>query len=159
MSENKLISAVKTMLKAFFRQKSLWFLDFIKENKKQRDIIINFNRHISRWFNDNFLLDNYPPENYPQEISPRTITILTFAPWTICLPGQLPPWHLPPRLLPLRQLTLNISPWRTTPGQLPPIKSNPGQLLRRVSSWVVLSLNFTLVKRVLLLGILVEQVL
>ena len=38
-----------------------------------------------------------------------------------------------------------------------PIKLPLGKILRSVSSWVVLSLNLTLVKRVLQMGILFED--
>ena len=41
-------------------------------------------------------------------------------------------------------------------GELTPIKFSSRQLLRSVSSWVVLSLNFTLAKQVLQLRILAE---
>ena len=95
--------------------------------------------------------------------------------WTISPmkspPGQLPPGLLPPRELALNNSALNNYPQtialhESPPGQLPPrflppehlpLNNSPsGQLLKIVSSWIVLSLNFTLAKQVLQLGIIVN---
>ena len=86
------------------------------------------------------------PDNYYRMVSPRTTTppdnYSLWNPLITILPGQLP---------------LNNSPLN---NYLRTIASyyalSSGQLLKSVSSWVFLSLNFILAKRLLQLGILVE---
>ena len=92
------------------------------------------------------------------------------APWITTPSWQIPLIKFPTGQLPLGSyppLPPDNCPWVTPPEWLPPppplngrpIKFPSGQLLRSVSSWVILSLIFTLAKRVLQLGILVERAL
>ena len=82
-----------------------------------------------------------PPWNYSWEITPSDFNLPDNY------PQVMPPW----KTTPLTITFLEIPPRRLALNNL-----HSGQLLKTVSSWVVLSLNFTLIKRVLQLGIIVN---
>lgn len=94
-------------------------------------------------FNDNSNLDNCPRKIVSHEISPGMfpsgkLPVNNSPPGELFL-GQLLPLKFPQGPLPLEQFPLNNFP--------------SGRLLKIVLSWVFLSLNFTLAKRVLQLEI------
>ena len=100
-----------------------------------------------------FPLDNCSPDNCPHEIPPRTI-----APLEVSLRKNAARGFA-------RTIALKYPPSTTTPWTIASWNSPQGNCtwiifplgnLEIVSSWVVLSLNFTLAKRVLQVGIIVN---